>query len=49
MKILVNSSIRDLSSKGMSLSAKAGATWPQEGGGMQLAISEEQSENNDSR
>ncbi len=32
MKILVNSSIRDLDSKGMSLSAKAGAARPQEGG-----------------
>ncbi len=40
----VNSSIRDLDSKGMSLSAKADAARPQEGGGMQLASSEEQSE-----
>ncbi len=32
MKILVNSSIRDLDSKGMSLSAKAGAARSQEGG-----------------
>ncbi len=29
--MLVNSSIRDLDSKGMSLSAKAGAARPQEG------------------
>ncbi len=32
MKILVNSSIRDLDSKGMSLSAKAGEARPQERG-----------------
>ncbi len=32
MKILVNSSIRDLDSKGMNLSAKAGAARPQETG-----------------
>ncbi len=31
--MLVNSSIRDLDSKGMSLSAKAGAARPQEGVG----------------
>ncbi len=30
--MLVNLSIRDLDSKGMSLSAKAGAAKPQEGG-----------------
>ncbi len=32
MKILVNSSIRDLDNKGMSLSRKASAARPQEGG-----------------
>ncbi len=32
MKILVNSNIRDFDSKGMSLSAKAGAARPQERG-----------------
>ncbi len=42
--MLVNSRIRDFDSKGMSLSAKAGAARQQEGGGMQLASSEEQSE-----
>ncbi len=31
MKMLVNLSIRDLDSKGMSLSAKAGAARPREG------------------
>ncbi len=44
MKILVNSSIRDLDSKGMSLSGKASAARSREGGGMQVACSEEQSE-----
>ncbi len=44
MKILVNSSIGDLDSKGMNLSGKLSAARPREGGGMQLANSEEQSE-----
>ncbi len=41
--MLINSSIRDLDSKVMNLSGKAGAARPREGGGMQLASSEEQS------
>ncbi len=42
--MLLNSSIRDLDSKGMILSAEAEAMRPQEKGGMQLVSLEEESE-----